>query len=543
MKKESDFDFLVVGSGFGGSVSACRLVEKGYKVAVLEQGRRIRSGEFARSNWDVRRYLWAPALKCFGIQNLTLFRNVLVLSGTGVGGGSLVYANTLMTPSDAFFKSPDWASLADWKAELAPHYATAKRMLGATPNPHLGFVDDVLRRVAEDMGVGETFAPTDVAIHFGAAGRKSPDPYFSGSGPEREGCTLCGACMVGCNVGAKNTLDKNYLYFAEKGGARVFAETVVTRIEPVCPSDGVAGDGSLGWKVTTECSTSWFKKKRSTVTARRVILAGGVLGTVDLLLKSKHLQKTLPFLSDALGRNVRTNSEVFTGVTELGAKRDYSRGVAIGSIMHPDSSTSVEPVRYPAGSSFMRLLSGPLVQDPRAFVRFLKFLAYGIQHPFNFLRLLFNTRWAQTSVIFLVMQNLDNRVNIRLKRSPLTLFRKAMDTEPAAGSSPVPSEVPQGNEVAFRFAEKVDGIAQCAITQVTINVPTTAHILGGCPIGPSRDTAVIDTNHEVFGYRGLFVCDGSAIPANLGVNPSLTICALTERAMSRVPAKVAGESA
>ncbi len=530
-----DFDFCVVGSGFGGSVSACRLAQKGYSLLVIEKGRRFGPGRMARSTWDVRRYLWAPVFKCFGIQKLTLFRDVLVLSGAGVGGGSLVYANTLMTPSDAFFEAPDWAGLADWKEELAVHYATARRMLGAVRNPALGFVDETLRRCAEAMGVVETFAPTDVAIHFGTPGRVTRDPYFGGEGPDRAGCTLCGACMVGCNVGAKNTLDKNYLHFAQRNGARIEAEREVTRLVPL------GGDGRDGWRVETVRSTAWFRKERRNYLVKEVVLAGGVLGTVDLLARCKHAYGTLPSLSETLGRNVRTNSEVFTGVTELGAprERDYSRGIAISSIVRPDASTSIEPVRYPAGSSFMRLLAGPLVADSRPWMRTAKFCVLLATRPWTVARLVFNPRWAETSIIFLVMQTLDNRVNLKFKRGLFTLFRRGLASEPAAGAAPVPSEIPQGNEVAFRFAKEVGGVAQCAVTQVTVNMPVTAHILGGCAIGATPSDGVIDARHRVFGYQGLRVCDGSAIPANLGVNPSLTICALAERAMSFIPPKAA----
>lgn len=528
-----DFDFCVVGSGFGGSVSACRLTEKGYSVAVLEQGRRFHPGTYARSNWDVRRYLWAPLFKCFGIQQLTFFKDVLILSGAGVGGGSLVYANTLMSPSDAFFSASDWAGLADWKSELSPHYETAKRMLGAVRNPTLGFVDETLRKVSEDMGVGHTFAPTDVAVFFGEPGKRVPDPYFGGAGPERVGCTQCGACMVGCNVGAKNTLDKNYLYFAEKRGAQVFSERKVTCLIPL--GEG----GSEGWRVETELSTAWFRKKRKSFVVKEVVLAAGVLGTVDLLSRARDVHGTLPNISTALGRNVRTNGEVFTGVTEFGAshERDYSRGIAIGSIVKPDAVTSVEPVRYPAGSSFMRLLAGPLVQDANPLKRAAKFFLYAFTHPRVVLKLLLNPRWAQTSVIFLVMQNLDNRIHLKLGRRLRLGLRTGLDSTPAPDAAPVPSEVPQGNEIAFRFADAVGGVPQCPFTQVTVNIPVTAHILGGCAIGASAADGVIDSQHRVFGYSGLRVCDGSAIPANLGVNPSLTICALTERAMTFVPQK------
>lgn len=527
-----DYDFIIVGSGFGGSVSALRLAEKGYKVCVLERGKRFRDQDFARSSRDLRRYLWLPLLKCFGIQNMSLFKNVLVLSGVGVGGGSLVYANTLLQPSDEFFNAPVWKDLANWKTELAPHYVTARRMLGVTTNTMLGFVDQALKECADEMGRGDTFKPSEVGVYFGKPGETVPDPYFGGQGPERSGCIGCGGCMVGCRFGAKNTLVKNYLFFAEKLGVEIIPERTVTDLRPL-PSGG--------YEIHTECSTAWFAKDRKTLHARNVVLSAGVLGTLKLLLRCKHETRSLSNLSDRLGHEIRTNSEALVGVTQLDAparKRDYSQGIAISSIFHPDDHTHIEPVRYSAGSDFMRILAAPMADAGSRLTRPLKMLWAIISHPVSFARLTLNRDWARSTVIFLVMQTLDTKMRFKLGRNLFTLFRKRMTTAPEDGSMEIASYIPIGHEVARAFAKKVGGgIPQSAVNEVVLNIPTTAHILGGCGIGPDAARGVIDESHRVFGYDGLYVCDGSTIPANLGVNPSLTITAMTERAMSKVPVK------
>ncbi len=528
-----DFDFVIVGSGFGGSVSALRLSEKGYKVCVIEQGRRFRAQDYAKSNWDLPRYLWAPFIKCFGIQRLTFFKDVLILSGSGVGGGSLVYANTLMVPSDKAFESPAWKVMGDARETLQPFYALAKKMLGAARNPKLTFIDNTIEDYAKMKGVHESFAPTEVAVFFGEPGRRVADPYFNGEGPERTGCNFCGGCMVGCRFDAKNTLDKNYLYLAEKRGARIEPLTKITSMRPL------NSDGSAGWELSAQAVDSIFFPARKKIRARNVILAGGVLGTLRLLLECRDRYKTLPNVSELLGHHVRTNSEVFTGSTELNSKRGqpYSHGIAISSIFKADKDTAIEPVRYPVGSNFMRLLAAPLVSDPSEFKRSMKFLWRIVSRPIEFLRFTFNSKWAENSVIFLVMQDLDNRIRVRFGRSPFTLFRGGLVSEREEGSDPVPSEIPAANEFTEWFAGRVGGQAQCAVTQVTVNIPTTAHILGGCPMGLSPNDGVIDAQHRLFGYQGVWVCDGSAVPANLGVNPSLTITAMTERAMTFIPPK------
>ncbi len=529
-----DYDFIVIGSGFGGSVSALRLTEKGYSVALIERGKRHRTTEFARTNWDLPRYLWMPVLRCFGVQSMSLFKNVLIMGGTGVGGGSLVYANTLLQPSDAFYEAANWRELADWKTELAPGYATARRMLGAVPNPNFTEVDEKLREVAAEMGREATFHAVDVGVFFGKPGeegRTVPDPYFGGQGPDRAGCQLCGACLVGCNHNAKNTLDKNYLFFAEKNGCEILPELNACDIKTIS-----GDDGEQGYEVHLERSTAWFAKKRRVLTARGVVLSAGVLGTVNLLLKCRDVHGSLPALSPRLGDSVRTNSETLLAVTTRDSDKDLSRGIAITSGFYADEVTHVEPVRYPKGSSFMKLLAVPMAPDGSLLTRPLKMLLAALAHPFDALRLLFNTHWAEKSVILLVMQTLDSKMSLLLGRNLFTLFRKRLTTHVAADQR-VPSYIAIGNSVARALAKKMNGIPQSVVNEVMLQIPTTAHILGGCGIGADRDHGVIDKNHAVFGYRNMYVCDGSVIPANLGVNPSLTITAMAERCMSRIPAK------
>lgn len=525
-----DYDFIVIGSGFGGSVSALRLVEKGYSVCILERGKRFRDEDFARSNWDLKRFLWMPLIRCFGIQNLSLFRNILILSGSGVGGGSLVYANTLLEPSDSFFDAPIWRGLAHWKDELRPHYETAKKMLGVARNPKLTRIDEILRECAEDMGRGATFSSAEVGVYFGT---EKKDPYFDGEGPIRSGCTFCGACMVGCRHNAKNTLCKNYLYFAEKKGALVFPEREVQDVKPISDTGGISG-----YEVLHTSSTAWFKGRTlQKHRARKVVVAAGVLGTLSLLLKCKETTQSLARLSKTLGSSVRTNSEALTGITQLAERKhqvDCTEGVAISSIFHPDPATHIEPVRYSRGSGFMRLLAAPMVDRHRWVPRPILLLLQILMAPVTLLRLCLNRDWAGSSIILLVMQNVDNRLQFSLGRSLFTLFRKRMVSRKQPGAQPILTYIPIANQVTRAFAKKLGGEPQSALNEVLLGIPTTAHILGGCPIGGSVETGVVNSNQEVFGYPGLFVCDGSVIPANLGVNPSLTITAMTERAMSFV---------
>jgi cholesterol oxidase len=508
------YDFVVVGSGFGGSVSAMRLAQKGYRVAVVEAGKRWRQGDFPKTNWNAFKYFWAPKLRCFGIQNITLLKGVMVLHGSGVGGGSLVYANTLMRPAAAVFEDPAWSGAVAWERELAPHFETARRMLGVTKNPALLEGERTLQRVSERMHSAASFHATEVGVYFGEANRTVPDPYFSGAGPERTGCTLCGGCMVGCRYGAKNTLDQNYLYFAEAWGARVLPELKVTRVVPV----------DAGYELETRSTTSLLPRSGPKLRAKRVVLAAGVLGTVELLLKNRDQYRTLPQVSPRLGDFVRTNGESLLGATSFDAHRDLSRGIAIGAAFHPNSLTKIEGVRYPRGSGAMRLLGVPLTPDGNAFTRPLKMLARMLSRLPRTLRLWRVRDWAKSTVILLVMQSVDQHLRLRLGRS---LFgRKLADT---TSDRPVPSYLPIAQEAAEILAEELEGEAQNVISEVLLRTPATAHILGGCCIGATAESGVIDERHQVFGYPGLYVCDGSVVPGNLAVNPSLTITALAER--------------
>jgi cholesterol oxidase len=494
-----------------------RLAQKGYRVAVLEAGKRFLPNDFPKSNWNVTKYLWAPKLRCFGIQNITLLKGVMVLHGSGVGGGSLVYANTLMQPQSHVFDDPAWSGSVDWKRALEPHYKTARRMLGVTRNPGLFEGEEALRRVSARMGADTTFHPTDVGVYFGEPNRRVLDPYFEGAGPERVGCNFCGGCMVGCRYGAKNTLDKNYLYFAEKWGAVVYPETRVTRIRKLAD----------GYELETRVSTALFRRRGRTFKARRVVVAAGVLGTVELLLKNRDVYRTLPNISTRLGDFVRTNGESLLGATSFDAHRELSRGIAIGAAFHPDAVTKIEGVRYPSGSGLMRLLGVPLTPEGTALTRPLKMLGRIVRRLPRILRLWRVSDWARSTVILLVMQSVDEHLRLRLGRS---LIRRVLfGLEGAPTERPVPSYLPLAQRAAEILGEEIEGEPQNVISEVLLRTPATAHILGGCCIGASPAEGVIDERHQVFGHEGLYVCDGSVVPGNLAVNPSLTICALAER--------------
>jgi cholesterol oxidase len=516
MPPDETFDFIVIGSGFGGSVSAMRLAQKGYRVAVLEAGKRWAPEDFPRTNWNVFKYFWAPKLRCFGIQNITLLKGLMVLHGAGVGGGSLVYANTLMRPRDEVFADPSWGTAVDFRTELAPHYETARRMLGVTVNTALEEGEETLRRLSARMGAEASFHPTEVGVYFGDAGVTVPDPYFSGAGPARTGCVLCGGCMVGCRFGAKNTLDRNYLYFAERFGATVIPETKAVRI---VPTEG-------GYEVETRSTTALLFGRRRRLRARRVVVAAGVLGSIELLLKSRDVHGTLPNLSPRLGDVVRTNGESLLGATSFEAHRNLSRGIAIGAAFHPNSLTKIEGVRYPSGSGAMRLLGVPLTPDGSAILRPLKLLWRMIRRLPSTLRLWRVNDWARSTLILLVMQTIDQHLRLRLGRSLLTGTRYL---EGRSTEKPIPSFLPVAQQAAEILGEELGGEPQNVISEVLLRTPATAHVLGGAAIAHSPEEGVIDAKHEVFGHPGLYVCDGSVIPGNLGVNPSLTITALAER--------------
>ena len=524
------FDYVVIGSGFGGSVSAMRLTEKGYRVLVLERGKRFRDEDFAKTTWNVRKYLWAPAARCFGILQISPFRNVFVLHGSGVGGGSLGYANVLMEPSDELFAAPAWHHLADWKTILRPHYETAKRMLGVASNPRLWPADNTLKLIAQDMGQASTFKPTTVGTFFGTPGEEVPDPYFGGAGPARRGCIHCGGCMVGCRHNAKNTLVKNYLYFAEQWGAEVRAECEVRDIRPLPAGQA---DGAR-YEVVYRSSTAWRKGRPRIVRTRNVVVSAGTLGTLRLLFRCRDITRSLPGISRRLGDIVRTNSEALLGVVNRSLKTNYSEGIAITSIFNADDVTTIEPVRYSAGSDLMRFLSGPLLDTGTLRERLLRSVIDIFKRPADFMRTHVLPGWAKRTTIMLVMQTEDNRIKLRLGRGLTTLWRRGLTSQPDDESS-IPTSIPIGHTVTRRFAEMTGGIASGTINEALLNIPMTAHILGGCPFGRDAREGVVDLDCQVHNYPGLYVVDGSIVPANPGVNPSLTITALAEYAMSRVP--------
>lgn len=526
------WDFVVVGSGFGGSVAALRLVEKGYRVLLLEKGKRFRPEDFPKGNWDLRRWMWLPTAGLRGIFQMTFLEHITVLHGVGVGGGSLVYANTLPTPKDAFFRAPSWAGLADWKRELEPYYATARRMLGSAENPVRTRGDRVLQEIAKDIGREAHFHPTEVAVFFGEPGKRVPDPFFGGEGPERVGCTHCGACMTGCRVGAKNTLDQNYLYLAEKRGLRIEAETEVTAVRP---------RPGGGYRVETRPSFGGGAPR--SFEAGQVVFAGGVMGTVPLLLRMRRDPEGLPSLSERVGDFVRTNSEALLAVVSPDPKEDFSKGVAITSILHTDEHSHLEPVRYAAGSGFFRTMALPHAPAPTALGRLASAARGLMRHPLRWAKALSVADFARQSQVLLYMRTLEGTLSLRLGKNAWTAFREGLVTrldDPAAAPS---AFMPEATDLARRFAEKVGGVAVSLLTETLLGVPSTAHILGGACMGADAASGVIDAEHRVFGYPGLFVIDGSAVSANPGVNPSLTITALAERAMSRIPAKASAPAA
>jgi len=515
------YDAVVIGSGFGGSVAALRLVQRGASVLVLEKGRRWRDEDFPRTNLAFWKALWLPRLGATGILQISWLNGLVVLHGVGVGGGSLGYANVLEVPAAEFFRLPGWPAGVDWEARLRPFYRRAQRMLGVARNPHLSRVDHALAGIAAQRGYGASFRPTEVGVFFGLPGQEVADPYFGGQGPPRRGCTFCGHCMIGCRENAKNTLVKNYLYLAERGGARIQPGREVVALEPLKPH---RDDGA---RYAVHHRAAWGLRRGPTrvVLARRVYVAAGVLGTLRLLHRSRALG-LLPDLSPRLGEGVRTNSEELNGVLLPHPLEDADNpGLAINSIIRADAVTRIEPVRYPSGSDLMRWLSFPGLPAPEASRarRLLAALGWVARHPLDALRLYVLPGWARRVVILLVMQTQENRLHVRWRRGRLWV-------EPDA-TAPAPVAVAAGHEVARALAQHLGGRAMGTIAEA-LGLPLTAHILGGAAWGPDADHGVVGPDGQVHGYPGLYIVDGSVVPANPGVNPSLTITALAEYLLS-----------
>lgn len=522
-----DYDFAIIGSGFGGSVSALRLSEKGYRVAVLEQGGWVTPEDIEEGDQAVGRLLWYPPLGLIGYFSQDLFRHITLVRGIGVGGGSHVYAAVLLEPKEAFYREASWSGLGvDWKSELAPHYRTVSKMLGVVPNPTHDIQDDYLEKTAFAMGAGDTFGPTPNGIFFGTPDKTVSDPYFEGTGPNRTGCGFCGRCLTGCPSGAKNTLDKNYLYLAQRLGAAVLPGRKVTAIAPAA---------SGGYVLHSRHPVRPFHQYRP-IHAEKVILAGGVLGTVELLFHSRDVEKTLPAISGQLGKVVRTNSEAIVGVLDPDEKKDLTYGTAISSHFYPDAETHITQNRFPAGYTYMKYLTGPLVDHENPGIRTLKTLGIMLRRPSSFLDGWRAQNWNRRITVLTVMQHVDNRISLVYGRKASCMFRRGLKSVAVKGNN-IPTWLPVANRAARTLAEVTAGTPLNLLTESINNTATTAHILGGCHMGNSAADGVIGTDHQVFGYTGLYVVDGAAVSANIGANPSLTIAAMAERAMAKIPPK------
>jgi len=528
-----DFDFIIIGSGFGGSVSAHRLTEKGYKVAVMEMGRRWGPDNLPSTSWSIHRWFWRPKLGLRGFFNMRIFRHVTIFHGCAVGGGSVTYAGTLLQPVKKVWESGPWAGLADWKTEMPTHYQTAERMLGITENKILGPADYLLHRTADASGCGHTFYHTRVGIfqptNGEPGGQTLPDPFLGGEGRERTTCIACGGCIMGCRYNAKNTLDLNYLYLAEKHGAQIFPETKVIDVKPI----NGRSDGCAGYEVETVTSTAWIHRQPRRFTCYAVVFAASSLGTMELLFRLRE-KGSLPAVSAQLGQHVRTNSESIIGARVPGCREDLSQGIAIGSGVYIDEHTHVEAVRYPRGSDTMSLLTTILTDGrpgSRRIALWLRnILVSLLRHPIKSWFLFRPQGWAREAVILLCMQAVDGEIQMRWRRLWFWPFRKFL----VSGGDKVPTYIPQANQFAKKFAEVAGGTAMSTLPEILFDVPGTAHCIGGCVIADSPAHGVVDSRHHVFGYENMYICDGSVIAANLGVNPSLTITALAERAMSFV---------
>ena len=529
------YDYVIIGSGFGGSVSAMRLSEKGYRVLMLERGLRYEDEDFPKSNWLLWKYLWMPAIRFFGFMEITLLRDVMALRWSGVGGGSLGYANVLVEPDERMYEFGNWSDLQDWKTALAPHFETAKRMLGRTLSSSITDVDRIMKSVADQMGRGDTFKNLPVGIYFGQRGIEVDDPFFAGEGPRRTGCTLCGGCMIGCRENAKNTLPKNYLFFAEKNGTEIRPEARVTAISPV------SDDGETGarYRVRYQNPRHGPFSMNTDVFAKNVIVAAGVIGTLNLLLRCRDEMGTLPALSSRLGENVRTNSEALLGVSDMDPASNHTEGIAISTVFHADDVTHIEPFRFPEGSSFLyRLLGAPMIEAGDAGVAqrlWLLILAI-LRHPWQFIQSKLDPSWGRRSFGILLMQSEDNLLTLKLGRSLRSLFRLGL-TSDRGTDKPAPTEIPIGHQVVRAMAAEIDGQANGNVVEGALNASMTAHILGGCLMGRSDAEGVVNKYLEVFNYPGLYIVDGSIVQANPGLNPTLTITAIAEYAMSMIPTK------
>jgi cholesterol oxidase len=520
MRIKDHYDWVIIGSGFGGSVSALRLAEKGYSVLVIEKGKRYDHTDFPKTNWNLRKWFWLPGLKLFGIQKLTFLRHISILSGVGVGGGSLVYANTLPKPKSAFFRSGSWADLEEWESELAPWYDVAWKMLGAAENPLLSKSDLALRELSSRIGKPDCFQPTTVGVFFGDPEKEVSDPYFNGKGPDRKGCLHCGACMTGCRNNAKNSLDKNYLYLAQHLGAEILAEHKVIDVRPM------DGQGKKGYSVSFRPSTKYFSSSKQ-VTANGVIFSGGVLGTVPLLLKLK--KTSLSGISTRIGHNVLSNNEALILNTSLEKDPEYFKGIAIGSIVETDENSHLEPVRYGEGSGFWRPVMVPMVSGRNVFERLQKVLVLPLKSPLRWLKILFIRDFGKSTSILLFMQHLNT--SLKFRRGIFGIKSVA-----EKGSAPTPF-IAEAHELAKDYCRIINAEPRVMITETVAGIPSTAHILGGASMGKTSEEGVIDSHNRVFGYDNLYIFDGSMISSNPGVNPSLTITAITERGISKIPDK------
>ncbi|MCP3873053.1 MAG: GMC family oxidoreductase [Desulfobacteraceae bacterium] len=521
-KQQHDFDYVVIGSGFGGSVSALRLSQKGYRVGVFEKGKEWKTKDFPKTNWNIRKYLWLPKFRCFGYMMLSMFKHVWIVHGGGVGGGSLVYANQHLVPPDEVFKNKDWC-IKNVKEKLMPHYEIAKKMLGSNPSPQVGKADTLLKEVGIEMTGKDTFHKNDVGIFFGEPDKTVPDPYFEGKGPDRTGCTFCGSCMVGCPVGAKNTLDKNYLYLAKNIGAKIIPETTVTGVRQV----------HGGYEILTKSTTGFFKKEKI-YKVKNVVFSGGVLGTVGLLKKCKD-EGLLPNISDELGNFVRTNSETLIGVKSDDKDTNWNDQIAITSGIYPDDTTHIEIVRFNKGSDVFLNLLTIMADGGGKMPRWLRFIGNIIKHPLRFIKLLWPLGKAASVSLLLVMQTDKNHLKLTYRPRWWRFGNKSINSEVPDGSQRPPSYIPVANEAAKRLAKKMNGIPMSSYPELILNTSTTAHILGGCCMGDSPSNGVVTNKGELFNYPNLYVADGSVVSANLGVNPSLTITALSEHIMSYIP--------